>query len=527
MAIIILALVASVITLPLFLANGLIASYDIFFHAVWSEQFHNALSEGVFYPQWVDTPFGYGSPTFIFYAPLSFYLISLLNSSIGSHMLSLKILIYLSFFLSGISMYLFARKLNGDRAGLVSAIVYQLMPYHISELFLRGSIPALVAFIWFPLILLFIRELFIGKKNSAVISLGLVYAGLIMTHLASSFMFTFIMVGYGLYFSIFTKKPGAIKMAFGMILGFGLSSAYLMPVVLERGFIHVDIMKSFYFGNNFLLMVNNLIQEPLNRIVFADTLFLLMSAMLLKRKYFSGDNSFFIFLQGIALFLTIPASAILWQYIPGFSNLQFPWRWLFVSGLSVSVISGSIVGKSDGILKKAPVALVVSMLVLSLFTIVKPFSLANIDFWRSQPVAFSPFEYRPIWVNNPRKDLPAIERVIIEKGEGTVDIVQWKSNHRILSVSGKGPIQLKFSTFYFPGWQAKRDGQNIDIIVMEESGSMAIEIPEGSHTLELILKDTWVRRSGKIISLFTILSIVLLLFVPLSNKIRHDRHIIQ
>src|SRR4030042_3592160 len=114
MYILILSLVSLIITLPLFLSNSLIISQDILWHFVWSEQFHKALMEGVFYPRWVDTPFGYGSPTFIFYAPLGFYVISIINIPIKSQILSLDLAIYLSFFLSGLTMYFFARKLNGE-----------------------------------------------------------------------------------------------------------------------------------------------------------------------------------------------------------------------------------------------------------------------------------------------------------------------------------------------------------------------------------------------------------------------------
>src|SRR4030042_2530867 len=120
MAVVILSLVSLIITLPLFLSKNLIISQDILWHLVWSEQFQKTLMEGVLYPRWVDTPFGYGSPTFIFYAPLSFYVISLISVLTNSTILSIKIAIYLSFFLSGLSMYLFARKINGERAGLIS-----------------------------------------------------------------------------------------------------------------------------------------------------------------------------------------------------------------------------------------------------------------------------------------------------------------------------------------------------------------------------------------------------------------------
>src|SRR3990170_5841016 len=93
-SIVILSFVSLIITLPLFLSNSLIISQDILWHFVWSEQFHKALTEGVLYPRWVDTPFGYGSPTFIFYAPLSFYVISLITILTKSSILSMKIAIY-------------------------------------------------------------------------------------------------------------------------------------------------------------------------------------------------------------------------------------------------------------------------------------------------------------------------------------------------------------------------------------------------------------------------------------------------
>src|SRR4030066_1403070 len=178
MNIAILALVSLFITLPSFFSNSLIFSQDILFHFVWSEQFQKALTEGVLYPRWVDTPFGYGSPTFIFYAPLSFYVISLITILTKSSILSMKIAIYLSFFFSGLTMYFFARKLNGERAGLVSGVLYQFIPYHIFDLFCRGVVPELFAFIWFPLILLFIRKIFTERKFSSIAFVSLAYAGL-------------------------------------------------------------------------------------------------------------------------------------------------------------------------------------------------------------------------------------------------------------------------------------------------------------------------------------------------------------
>src|SRR4030042_2957601 len=168
-SIIILSLVSLMITLPLFLSNSLIVSQDILWHFIWSEQFYNALMEGVLYPRWVDTPFGYGSPTFVFYAPLSFYVIGIINILTNSLSVSMKIEIFLSIFLSGLSMYSFVKQVNGHPAGLASGVVYQLLPYHIFNLFCRGVVPELFAFIWFPLILLFLHKIFTNTKSSSIV----------------------------------------------------------------------------------------------------------------------------------------------------------------------------------------------------------------------------------------------------------------------------------------------------------------------------------------------------------------------
>jgi uncharacterized membrane protein len=525
MSAVIIALVSLIITIPLFLSDGFMATYDIFYHVIWSEQFHKALLEGVLYPRWVDTPFGYGSPIFIFYAPISFYVISAIYFIINSHIMSIKIAIYLSFFLSGLSMYFFARKLNGERAGLVTAVIYQLIPYHVSELFLRGSIAALFAFIWFPLILLFIREIFMNKRPSSMACMSLAYASLILTHLVSSFMFTFVMIGYGLYLFFAEKKRGLLRMLSAMILGLALSSVYIIPVILEREFVHIEYIKLFNYKDNFLFAYESLTKEPLNRIAIIDALVLIISYIFMKRKLLETKNIFFIMLLAISLFLTIPLSSFVWKYTPGFSNLQFPWRWLLFSGLSVSIIGGVLIVNFRGKLRGVLIFILSLPLFLSFFIILKPFPLADIDFWREHSVAYSPFEYRPIWVKNPKMILPPTEKVQIKKGNGSIDIVDWKSNQRLLSTKGITPLILRFSTFYYPGWEARIDGKRCGIMIEKDSGSMVIEVPEGRHEIELSFKDTSVRYYGRVISIISLILVFsVYLYEILNPKNKSLRH---
>lgn len=515
--IIILAIVPLIITFPLLLSKNLIASQDIRFHFVWSGQFHKALTEGVLHPQWVDTPFGYGSPTFIFYAPLSFYVISVINFLTDSHILSINLAVYLSFFLSGLSMYFLARDLNGKNAGLISGILYQLIPFHIFDLYERGVIPELLAFACFPLILGFIRKIFMDRNPSSVVYMGLAYAGLIMTHLVSSFMFTFIMTGYGFYLSLAEKKKGIFRMLCAVVLGLGLSSIYLMPILFERNFIHIEFIKYFNYVHSFLFLKINSTDKfyiMLQRIVIIETAFLFFSILLIGKKILDPKNGFFLLLMFISLFLTTPFSLFIWKYVPEFSNLQFPWRWLTFSGLSVSIVAGNLIGNFKGDVRKATCIIFSPLIIVTLLMLlsVSYFKDEQIHSLRTHSNIFSPCEYRPIWVKDYKKMLPPAERVTILSGNGSIDIIEWKSNKRLLSTDGDTNLRLKLSTFYYPAWTARIDGIYIGIIVERETGSMLIEVPEGRHKVELTFEDTPVRYYGKVVS---VISLVVLFLVYL------------
>ncbi|OGW56224.1 MAG: hypothetical protein A2Y81_03860 [Nitrospirae bacterium RBG_13_43_8] len=512
--IIILAIVPLIITFPLFSSSNLIASQDIRFHFVWSEQFYKTLSEGVLFPQWLDTLFGYGSPTFIFYAPLSFYVISIINFLTNSHILSINLAVYLSFFLSGLSMYVFARNLNGERAGVISGVLYQLIPFHIFDLYERGVIPELLAFAFFPLILLFMRKIFIDRNSSSVVYMGLAYAGLIITHLVSSFMFTFIMAGYGAYLSLAEKKKGIFRMFCAVILGIGLSSIYLLPILFERNFIHIEFIRYFDYVYSFLFLKINSADKfyiVLQRIVIIETAFLFFSILLIAKKKLYPKNIFFLLLMFISLFLTIPFSLFIWKYVPEFSNLQFPWRWLTFSGLSVSIVAGNLIGNFKGDVRRATCIIFSPLIIVSLLILFSAsyFKDEQIQNFRTHSNIFSPREYRPIWIKNYNKMLPPTEKVSISSGNGSIDIIDWKSNQRIISTNGRTPLRLKLSTFYYPGWKARIDGTYGSIILEKETGSMLIEVPEGKHKVEFIFEDTPVRYYGKVVSVISLIVLFL------------------
>jgi hypothetical protein len=84
--------------------------------------------------------------------------------------------------------------------------------------------------------------------------------------------------------------------------------------------------------------------------------------------------------------------------------------------------------------------------------------------------------------------------------EGELTIAAWTPTRRTLRVDSAGGARLALRTFAHPGWRARIDGQ--DTILRHDNPLHAIEIdvPPGSHTVEVTFASTPDRRSGALLS---------------------------
>jgi hypothetical protein len=130
----------------------------------------------------------------------------------------------------------------------------------------------------------------------------------------------------------------------------------------------------------------------------------------------------------------------------------------------------------------------------------------------------SNLEHLPIWAVKDNISSNTINyRIEIVKGEGTSEILSWKSAERTIKLIAEHPIVVKVQTFYFPGWKAYLDGTEIALQIDSATGAMLIDIPKGDHMLKLKFVDTPVRYYGKLISLLSFLALGLFL---LADKMR-------
>jgi hypothetical protein len=167
-------------------------------HSVYFlHQFDRVFRDGVWYPRWIpDMAFGYGYPFFNVYGPFSSYTGEAFHLAGLDLVTSVKIVFGLSAVLSGLAMYFFVRRLLGRPAGLIAALIYVYIPYHLFDLYVRADLAESVAFVFVPLVLWGFYELIVQPRFLALLWTAMAYAALMFTHSLSAFILTAIL---GLY----------------------------------------------------------------------------------------------------------------------------------------------------------------------------------------------------------------------------------------------------------------------------------------------------------------------------------------
>lgn len=505
--------------------SGSDGEWDLSMHINRAFQVSASIKEGIIYQRWLsESNGGYGSPALIFYSPLFYWVTGFINLFIHSLIASLKIVTFIGFLFSGISMYLFLRNFCNHIGSVAGGIVYQLMPYHVFDFYMRQTLTETFAFWWLPLILHFAYKGFVEDRFSHWVGMAFSYAGLILTHIASAYLFTFVITAYALSFSIRNKKPKVLlKFILALLIGLSFSAIYFIPMYFERKFVHTEwLIKGPWgdYAHNFLFMGE---KNDLHLIVALQMLLLITAfraKYLINRRSveFPGSDYFYFFssLFMFSIFISTPLSMPIWKIIIGLQATHFPWRWLMFSSLATSIIIGLSLNALFLVNIKNDRLLGVSAVVFYGFLLSNVY-LTSRYIMMAEPMQKQSLEwilrsggdigeFLPIW-NNKKKMNFIQERgtsvIVFKDGGGAVDIVSWKSQYRLFTVNAVIPSIVRISTFYYPGWTALINEREVPIEIEKDSGAMLLNIPPGKSDVLLEFKDTPLRRIAKWISILS------------------------
>lgn len=504
-------------------------------YAGWTWQFVEAVKEGIVYPRWTPLNFwGYGSPTFVYYPPLSYYLSALFNVFTGSIIAAMNLAKFTAFFLSAAGMFFLVREFYPEKIALPVASVFLLFPFNVFEFYFAGTFASVLSLMWFAPLFLFTYRYIEKGQYRQILYAGACYCGLILTHLINAYMFTFVLVVFSVYMSVIKEDPRYIAGTFLIIcIGVLLSAAYLLPALYEKQFINLEGfvgVGGFRFIDYFIFpdLTDKLPPDHFwavyhNTFLFHTSLFCLLAALsffhLSRSKCHTAErvhhiNMFFLGLSMGSVFLLFGASGFLWKLIPFFEYIQFPVRWLNITAFAGVFLFASGFRVMKEIWRSGMRSYVVGGICLVCLCILMDYRyigsahvFAEQELLPVKEVNFTP-EHLPSGINMDRIDRNSGEedKAVIVEGEGVAEISAWKSAERIVEISAGSPCVLRIRTFYFPGWTAYTDGVRTEVKVEQGTGAMLIGVPRGRHTIALRFVDTPIRFYSKIISVVSFFS---------------------
>jgi len=260
----------------------------------------------------------------------------------------------------------------------------------------------------------------------------------------------------------------------------------------------------------------------------------------------SHTSLLYFVLAGLALiFLMLPVSTAIWERVPGLLYLQFPWRLLGPVNLMLAVCAaGGTTLLPAGRWRNPVLAMALAVILLLALPVLYPPMWAP-DFGPTAPqdilqweqhslalgttstgdflpveAALVPVHPEPTLVESYSRPGPVDKvnratRATLRDG-ASVEIVEHGPLHDRFAVSTPKKFKLRLYTFYFPGWRAYVDGEEVEIEVAGPEGFITLWVPEGEHEVLVRFEDTPPRTAGWVISAagLAVLIVTLILMRP-------------
>ena len=236
---------------------------------------------------------------------------------------------------------------------------------------MRCAFTEFCAFAFFPLILLLFLELVETGQPRYLALAGLAYAGLILTHIVTAFLFTPLLMAYVLWLVLRKAGPSlgqwlrlsGFSLA-AAVLALGLSAVFLLPIPVERSYIAQEqwTRATYSYDQHFVYPFQLLsafwdygyaVEGPEDTMSLqlglgVVTLTLMVGVLALRQRTSeqrTGRGTVLLFL-GLTLAIILamlPLSLPLWRLLSVTALVQFPWRLLALTAFTLSVLAGAVV----------------------------------------------------------------------------------------------------------------------------------------------------------------------------------------
>ena len=463
--------------------------------------FYQALADGQFPVRFLGRlNFGYGYPVADFLYPGFMYLATPLQILGLGFVNSIKIILLISMVGGAIFTFAWLSKLFDKTSALIGSIFFAYTPYHLFDLYKRGSVGELLSLMFVVFILFMIEE-----KNKFLITIGVFLFAI--SHNSLFLLFLPLLFVYALI----RKKLDAWDLIISFGLGILMSSFFWVPSIFELSYTNFSKIEisdiNQYFAGVELIGVSSIT-------VFVSALFIIY----LRKFKESREVYLFIIISAVSIFLSLSFSSFVWDFLPS-SLIQFPFRLL-----SYIVISGAFltsyflfnINRNKKVISIVIIAVIFFSSINFLFPKIR-FDKGDSYYSTNEATTTVKDEYMPRWVlEKPTSHFS--QKVEILDAASLPSNLTYNSKNISFEVSSDKPVTAWINTIYYPGWQAKVNGIQTEILFNNPKGIMEVRLPKGESRIELTFTETPLRLASDLISVF---AFVVLLFWTRKNLLNN------
>ncbi len=518
------------------------------------------LRQGIIYSRWQpDLVFGYGSPLFTYYAPLSAYLVEV-GHLLGLSLRAATTLVYaLLPLVAGTATFAFLRRRLDRGPALVGGLAYPTGLYTLYDIYVRGSISDAVTMALFPVVLYLFDRLAAKPGPVRVALAALAYAGALLSHEITGPMLLPLLVLCGLWWAAADRRSLTWQ-AVALGLSVSLSLFFYGPATLGVGLTRVPLYLSqpgTQFDQHFTTlndlfvpyataypgaMLTNL---PIG-LGLVQTLLGLAALLAIPRlrRRERGEVVIFSFSLIVCAFLTVPTSTLLWQTLPVLRIMQYPWRLLamasFVDALLVGYAIQGLLAKqrSLGVIGAALISFIWLVLAIPYLyplpgnSLPANPTLAQVTAFQQRSGALgstSDAELLPAGLTQLPSGPPfpgadegaALDAKLDRARIPSNTVIQARNSSELgttLDIDAASAFTAQFSVFWFPGWSASVDGRPVPVEAVGPLRLLAVRVPAGGHELAISFGETRRDLVFDAASLLALFMVIGLLVVGISRS---------
>lgn len=456
--------------------------------------FHQALADGQFPVRFLSRlNHEYGYPVANFLYPGFMYLAEPIHFLGFGFVDTIKIVFGLSMVGSAVFSYLWLAKKFDRWGAFLGAMFYLYTPYHLFDLYKRGSVGELLALAVLPFVLWMIE-----RKSLVFTSLGM--AVLVLSHNTLAVLFLSLIIVYMLIRNISSLKHHALS----MLLGFGASSFFWIPALLDLQYTKFLQTQVSNWRDHF---------ATFNLIGISSIFVLVLSLCVLYQnrenlKEYRAEIAFFV-VGVLGVFLSLPLSSILWEELP-VAFVQFPFRFLSLTVVSIAFLSAFTIAQMRGSMKQIISAVLLILLAFSAFPNLGPavfFDKGDSYYATNEDTTNVQHEYMPKWVKvipSSRPENP------VEIDNGEIFDLEVRPNSISFKANAREQTGLRINKIFFPGWQLFVDGTKMPIFYENDKGIITFPAYPGVHTYEARFAEFATSMVADIISLVSVCLAILL-----------------